>query len=70
MLDQVIAEQRCLARRDRAIERECKLDEPINCDRVRIAQLFSNLLGNAVQHGDATALIRVRWDIGRHWVPK
>ena len=58
VLEQVIAEQR-LARPDRAIEMECKLDEPINCDRARVAQLFSNLLGNAVQHGDATTPIRV-----------
>ena len=58
VLKQVIAEQR-LARPDRAIEMECNLDEPINCDRARVAQLFSNLLGNAVQHGDATTPIRV-----------
>ena len=43
VLEQVIAEQR-FARPDRAIEMECKLDEPINCDRARVAQLFSNLI--------------------------
>jgi hypothetical protein len=46
MLEQVIAEQR-FARPDRAIEMECKLDEPINCDRARVAQLFSNLPAGA-----------------------
>jgi signal transduction histidine kinase len=43
VLEQVIAEQR-FARPDRAIEMECKLDEPINCDRARVAQLSSNLI--------------------------
>jgi signal transduction histidine kinase len=43
VLEQVIAEQR-FARPDRAIEMECKLDEPINCDRARVAQLFSTLI--------------------------
>ena len=53
VLEQVIAEIR-LASPECAIEMECKLDEPVDCDRARIAQLFSNLLGNAVRHGDAT----------------
>jgi phosphoserine phosphatase RsbU/P len=43
VLEQVIAEQR-FARPDRAIEMECKLDEPINCDRARVAQLSSHLI--------------------------
>ena len=58
VLDQVVSELR-LASPDCAIEMECKLEEPINCDRARIAQLFSNLLGNACRHGEATAPIRV-----------
>ena len=41
MLEQVIAEQR-FARPDRAIEMECKLDEPINCDRARVATFFQS----------------------------
>ena len=39
VLDQVVSELR-LASPDCAIEMECKLEEPINCDRARIAQLF------------------------------
>jgi signal transduction histidine kinase len=58
VLEQVITELR-LASPECTIELDCKLDEPINCDRVRIAQLFSNLLGNACRHGDSTAPIRV-----------
>jgi signal transduction histidine kinase len=38
---------------DRAIEAEVALDNCIACDPVRIAQLFSNLLGNAVSYGAA-----------------
>jgi signal transduction histidine kinase len=41
VLEQVIAEQR-FARPDRAIEMECKLDEPINCDRARVATFFQS----------------------------
>ena len=58
VLEQVIAELRS-ARPDRKIDMESHLGEPVNFDRSRIAQLFSNLLGNAVQHGDAKAPIRV-----------
>jgi signal transduction histidine kinase len=32
----------------------------VNCDRVRIAQLFSNLLGNAFTYGSSDQPIRVR----------
>jgi signal transduction histidine kinase len=58
VLEQVTSELR-LASPECTIEMECKLDKPISCDRVRIAQLFSNLLGNACRHGDSTAPIRV-----------
>jgi hypothetical protein len=33
------------------IETRYNLTEPVNCDGKRIAQLFSNLLGNALTHG-------------------
>jgi signal transduction histidine kinase len=58
VLEQVISELR-LASPECTIEMECKLDKPISCDRVRIAQLFSNILGNACRHGETTAPIRV-----------
>lgn len=38
---------------------EAYLEEPVNCDARRISQLFSNLLGNALTHGDQTAPIEV-----------
>jgi signal transduction histidine kinase len=58
ILDQVIEELRS-TRADRAIETEFALDEPVNCDPVRIAQLLSNLLGNALTHGAPDQPIRV-----------
>jgi signal transduction histidine kinase len=59
VLDQVIAELRS-AWPDRKIEADFALLEPINCDRNRIAQLFSNLVGNAVKHGSPSAPVRVQ----------
>jgi phosphoserine phosphatase RsbU/P len=37
----------------RVIEAEFKIDRPVNCDRSRIGQLLSNLVGNALTHGDS-----------------
>lgn len=45
---------------DRLIETDFALIERVNCDRARIAQLFSNLLGNALSYGAADQPIRVR----------
>ncbi|WP_184546488.1 GAF domain-containing sensor histidine kinase [Mucilaginibacter sp. FT3.2] len=36
---------------DRAIETYFNFSVPVNCDGRRIAQLFSNILGNALSHG-------------------
>jgi sigma-B regulation protein RsbU (phosphoserine phosphatase) len=49
-LAQVVDELR-LASPGRVIETEFAIHEPVNCDRIRIGQLLSNLLGNAVSHG-------------------
>jgi signal transduction histidine kinase len=57
-LNQVMEELR-RTNPDRAIEADFALDEPVNCDRARIAQLFSNLLGNAVTYGTLDEPIRV-----------
>ena len=35
------------------------IDQPVNCDRARIAQLLSNLLANALTHGAPDAPVRV-----------
>jgi signal transduction histidine kinase len=58
VLEQVIAELRS-ANPDSVIKMESDLREAFNCDRSRVAQLFSNLVGNAIKHGDATAPVRI-----------
>jgi sigma-B regulation protein RsbU (phosphoserine phosphatase) len=50
VLTQVVDELR-LAWPGRVIEADFAIDRPVNCDRVRIGQLLSNLLGNALTHG-------------------
>jgi len=45
---------------DRVVETAFTLIEPINCDRARFAQLFSNLLSNALIYGSADQPVRVR----------
>jgi signal transduction histidine kinase len=50
-LDQVVAELRA-GSPYRVIHTAYDLVEPVNCDRRRIAQLLSNLLANALAHGD------------------
>lgn len=44
----------------RKIETILELQEPVNCDLDRLAQLFSNLLGNALMHGDVQQPTRVK----------
>lgn len=58
VLDGIVDESR-LGAPDRAIEMDCRLVDFINCDRDRIGQLFSNLLGNAIKHGDGRSPVRV-----------
>lgn len=50
ILNQVVAELRS-NNSDRTIETTFDLPDTVNCDGQRIAQLFSNLLGNALTHG-------------------
>jgi len=45
---------------DGVVETEFALAEPVDCDRARMAQLFSNLLGNALAYGSADRPVRVR----------
>ena len=45
---------------DRQINMAIELSENINCDRSRVGQLFSNLLGNALVHGSVDGPITVR----------
>jgi PAS domain S-box-containing protein len=56
---QVIAELKGVNPR-REVVVDIDLQEPVRCDRSRIAQLLSNLLGNAFVYGAAAAPIQVR----------
>ncbi|EOR94910.1 sensor histidine kinase [Arcticibacter svalbardensis MN12-7] len=58
-LNEVITELRTISP-DRVIEVEMNLKEEIRCDHKRVAQLFSNVLGNALTHGakDQPVVIR------------
>jgi len=58
VLEQVVNELRA-AWPDGVIETDFAIDRGVNCDPGRIAQLTSNLVGNALKHGDAKASIRV-----------
>src|SRR5665213_818825 len=51
----------------RAIEAEFTLQDPVNCDRGRLAQLFSNLLGNALAYGTAAEPVRVSAETDGAW---
>jgi sigma-B regulation protein RsbU (phosphoserine phosphatase) len=59
VLEQIVAEIVSIAP-DRVIRADIAIDEPVDCDRVRIGQLLSNLLGNAVTHGSSAMPIRVK----------
>jgi phosphoserine phosphatase RsbU/P len=50
VLEQVVDELRT-ASPQRVIETCFEIAEPVNCDRTRIGQLVSNLIGNALTHG-------------------
>lgn len=59
VLEQVIGELRS-GHAHRAIRTELALAHPVACDPDRIGQLLSNLLGNALSHGDPTGEVAVR----------
>jgi sigma-B regulation protein RsbU (phosphoserine phosphatase) len=59
VLYQVIAELRA-SNPDRLIEAGFELEEAVDFDKARMAQLFSNLLGNALTHGTQGQPIVVR----------
>jgi sigma-B regulation protein RsbU (phosphoserine phosphatase) len=58
VLDQVVAEI-AAAHPERTIETRFELETPVFCDPARLAQLFSNLLGNAISHGAPDQPVRV-----------
>jgi signal transduction histidine kinase len=59
VLNQVVAELRA-SWPDREIHTDFALADPVDCDRTRIAQLLSNLLGNAITHGAVDQPIHVQ----------
>jgi phosphoserine phosphatase RsbU/P len=58
LLRQVVSELQTSAPQ-RAIEMEFAIDAPVDCDRRRIGQLASNLLGNAITYGAPDQPIRL-----------
>ncbi|WP_315810881.1 GAF domain-containing sensor histidine kinase [Bradyrhizobium sp. SZCCHNR2028] len=58
VIEQVVSEIR-LAWPDHEIETHIDIAEPVKCDRSKIGQLFSNLLGNAISYGDKDKPIQV-----------
>jgi signal transduction histidine kinase len=59
LLDLVVAELRT-AWPDRIIETDFTIVRAVSCDRERVAQLFSNLLANAITHGAPDAPITTK----------
>ena len=58
LLRHVIAELQTHAP-DRVIDIHMSITEPVDCDRARIGQLVSNLVGNAIDHGAPDQPIQV-----------
>jgi hypothetical protein len=44
---------------ERAILSEFRLEQPVACDSARISQLLSNLIANALTHGEPDGLVRI-----------
>ncbi|WP_158805755.1 GAF domain-containing sensor histidine kinase [Acidisoma sp. L85] len=64
LLELVVAELQT-AWPDRVIETDFTIVEPVSCDGERVAQLFSNLLANAITHGAGDTSIRTKaWTQG------
>jgi sigma-B regulation protein RsbU (phosphoserine phosphatase) len=62
VLQQIVAELQATAR-DRKIEAVFDLPRPIDCDRGKIGQLFSNLLANALTHSPPDSPVHVHGGI-------
>lgn len=58
VLRQVVSELRSIDP-SRTVTESYAIDRPIDCDRGRIGQLLSNLLGNALTHGDRSRPVAV-----------
>lgn len=54
-----VVDELASVRPDRVVETSFEFEDPIRCDQMRIGQLLSNLLGNALAHGSEDGPIRV-----------
>ncbi|WP_271893415.1 GAF domain-containing sensor histidine kinase [Candidatus Phyllobacterium onerii] len=54
-----VIEELASVRNGHVVEAHLDFKDPVKCDRVRIGQLLSNLLGNALMHGSEDGPIRV-----------
>jgi sigma-B regulation protein RsbU (phosphoserine phosphatase) len=57
-MNQVIGELQ-IAYPNRVIDDRYELTEPVDCDHERVGQLLSNLVGNALSHGDTVVPVKV-----------
>jgi len=57
-LEEVVGELRAIWP-EREVETDLRFDGPIVCDPARVSQLLSNLLGNALTHGDPDTSVKV-----------
>jgi hypothetical protein len=58
ILNQVVSELQIIWP-SKNIEVTYQLNSPVKCDGKRMAQMFSNILGNALTHGDKSAPVQV-----------
>jgi signal transduction histidine kinase len=58
-----VIEELASVRTGHVVEAHLDFEDPVKCDRVRIGQLLSNLLGNALMHGSEDGPIRVNASI-------
>jgi signal transduction histidine kinase len=56
---ELVVSELMLSNSNRAIEVALDFEDPVDCDRERVAQAFSNLLANAITHGAADRPILV-----------
>lgn len=61
-LEQVVSEIRS-GHPHRLIESRFDIDASVDADHARIAQMFSNLLGNAISHGDPEGVVAVAGEV-------
>jgi signal transduction histidine kinase len=66
LLRQVVAELQT-STPDRVIDLRIAVTEPVECDRARIGQLVSNLVGNAIDHGAPDQPIHVEAATQNGW---